>query len=104
METIACENGSHDERADGDMNSSESQLRIMIDTIPALAWCCFTDGRNRIPEQAMASIQRTVTGRGCWLGMATPGPSGGFGKADGDVASYSGRRRTWASRSTSAAL
>ncbi len=26
------------------MKPSETQLRIMIDTIPALAWCCFTDG------------------------------------------------------------
>ncbi len=26
------------------MNPSESQLRIIIDTIPALGWCCFTDG------------------------------------------------------------
>jgi formate hydrogenlyase transcriptional activator len=26
------------------MNPSETQLRIMIDSIPALAWCCFTDG------------------------------------------------------------
>jgi formate hydrogenlyase transcriptional activator len=28
----------------GDMSQSEAQLRIMIDMIPALAWCCFTDG------------------------------------------------------------
>ncbi len=26
------------------MKPSESQLQIMIDTIPALAWCCFADG------------------------------------------------------------
>jgi formate hydrogenlyase transcriptional activator len=26
------------------MDPSETQLRDMIDTIPALAWCCFTDG------------------------------------------------------------
>ncbi len=26
------------------MNPSKTQLRIMIDTIPALAWCCLTDG------------------------------------------------------------
>ena len=26
------------------MDPSEKQLRTMIDTIPALAWCCFTDG------------------------------------------------------------
>jgi formate hydrogenlyase transcriptional activator len=26
------------------MYPSEAQLRNMIDTIPALAWCCFTDG------------------------------------------------------------
>ncbi len=26
------------------MNPSETQLRIMIDMIPAMAWCCLTDG------------------------------------------------------------
>jgi formate hydrogenlyase transcriptional activator len=26
------------------MNPSDTQLRSMIETIPALAWCCFTDG------------------------------------------------------------
>src|SRR5215472_6620356 len=28
----------------GGMNPSQAQLRIMVDTIPALAWCCFPDG------------------------------------------------------------
>jgi PAS domain S-box-containing protein len=28
----------------GDVNPSQAQLRIMVDTIPTLAWCCFPDG------------------------------------------------------------
>jgi formate hydrogenlyase transcriptional activator len=29
------------------MNPSDTELRSMIETIPALAWCCFTDGTTK---------------------------------------------------------
>ena len=33
------------------MYPSEAQLRIMIDTIPALAWCCLPDGTNEFTNK-----------------------------------------------------
>jgi XapX domain-containing protein/PAS domain S-box-containing protein len=35
------------------MNLSEAQLRIMIDTIPAMAWCCLPDGSNEFTNKRM---------------------------------------------------
>ena len=60
---------------------SEAQLRIMIDTIPALAWCCLHDGANEFTQQTMARLHRAFTGRGSRLGMATRISSGRSGKA-----------------------
>ena len=33
------------------MYPSEAQLRNMIDTIPALAWCCLPDGANEFTNK-----------------------------------------------------
>jgi PAS domain S-box-containing protein len=33
------------------MHPSEAQLRNMIDTIPALAWCCLPDGANEFANK-----------------------------------------------------
>jgi PAS domain-containing protein len=33
------------------MDPSEIQLRNMIDTIPALAWCCFPDGTTEFSNR-----------------------------------------------------
>ena len=33
------------------MDPSDKQLRIMIDTIPALAWCCFPDGTTEFSNR-----------------------------------------------------
>src|SRR5579863_6493815 len=35
----------------GQMHPSEAQLRNMIDTIPALAWCCLPDGANEFTNK-----------------------------------------------------
>jgi PAS domain S-box-containing protein len=35
----------------GEMNLSEDQVRIMIDTIPALAWCCLLDGATEFTNK-----------------------------------------------------
>jgi PAS domain S-box-containing protein len=35
----------------GEMYPSEAQLRNMIDTIPALAWCCLPDGANEFTNK-----------------------------------------------------
>ena len=39
------------EQVFGDMYPSEAQLRNMIDTIPALAWCCLPDGANEFTNK-----------------------------------------------------
>jgi PAS domain S-box-containing protein len=50
------------------MNPSEAQLRIMIDTIPALAWCCLPDGANEFTNKRWLEYtglsQEEATGRG----------------------------------------
>jgi PAS domain-containing protein len=33
------------------MDSSETELRNMIDTIPALVWCCFPDGTTEFSDR-----------------------------------------------------
>jgi hypothetical protein len=39
------------EKAYNDAKNSEAQLRKIIDTIPTLAWCNFSDGSNEFVNQ-----------------------------------------------------
>src|SRR5271167_804986 len=39
------------DRRSEDMSPSETQLRMMIDTIPALAWSCLPDGANEFTNK-----------------------------------------------------
>src|SRR5260370_42321025 len=39
------------ERVFSEMHPSEAQLRIMIDTMPALAWSCLPDGANEFTNK-----------------------------------------------------
>jgi PAS domain-containing protein len=39
------------EQAFSEMHPSEAQLRIMIDTVPALAWSCLPDGANEFTNK-----------------------------------------------------
>ena len=43
-----------------EMYPSESQLRIMIDTIPALAWSCLPDGANEFTSKRWESTLSEV--------------------------------------------
>ena len=71
------------------MYPSEAQLRIMIDTIPALAWCCLPDGANEFTNKRWldyTGLSRAETlGQG-WQRAFHPDD---LAKRDGEVASHS---------------
>src|SRR5271155_3878305 len=82
------------------MSPSETQLRMMIDTIPALAWSCLPDGANEFTNKPW----RDYTGRGSRVGMATDISSGRSRKGRGELASRSAFRRTERGGSSHAAV
>lgn len=45
------------EQVFSEMHPSEAQLRIMIDTIPALAWSCLPDGANEFTNQLARGVR-----------------------------------------------
>jgi PAS domain-containing protein len=62
------------------MYPPESQLQIMIDTIPALAWSCLPDGTTEFLNKRW--LDYTGLSLNESLGMASPSSSGGLRKAD----------------------
>ena len=67
------------------MNPSETQLRIMIDTIPALAWCCFTDGTTRFLNKQWLEYTGLSQEEAAGSGSQRPVRPEDFGKLTRDL-------------------
>ena len=74
------------EKARDAKQESEDQLRMMIDSIPTLAWACRPDGTTEFLNQA-AGLDYTglLNGTGPRLGVDSADPSRRPRDADGDL-------------------
>src|SRR5258708_12712614 len=55
-----------------EMHSSEAQLRIMIDTMPALAWSCLPDGANEFTNNRWRDYTGLSQAKSLVLGWQRP--------------------------------
>jgi hypothetical protein len=65
-----------------DMNHSQEQLQVMIDTIPLVS----ARRHPGIPQPALARLHRSINRTSAGLGLEGHNSSGRFRKADGHVA------------------
>lgn len=72
------------------MQKSEDKFRVMVDTIPTLAWWSLADGSVEFFNQRWHDYTGLSPAGGSPLGMESHDSSRGFGEVDGQVAGATG--------------
>lgn len=64
------------------MKTSEGKYRVMVDTIPTLAWCSLPDWFDRVLQSTMARLYKPLPAAGTRLGMESHNSSGRPGEVN----------------------